>query len=130
MGSVLDLIECPNCKQEAVIDFYYKTGEEYIFCKNCGYSRRVTIINRDKALNDLNDSDWEIKEIKNPFGAYRIGYQDGTYQIGTLLNEDDYIELSTVVDLNESSAIEYSSVSRFIDGEIKEEILVNNEKNQ
>ena len=34
MGSVIDYIECPNCKGEdaAVSDYYYKTGEEYIFC--------------------------------------------------------------------------------------------------
>jgi hypothetical protein len=25
MGSVLDYIECPNCKLEAMDDFYYKT---------------------------------------------------------------------------------------------------------
>jgi uncharacterized Zn finger protein len=36
MGSVLDYIECPNCKLEAMDDFYYKTGEEYVNCGNCG----------------------------------------------------------------------------------------------
>ena len=42
MGSVIDYIECPNCKAEAYSDFYYKTGEEYINCNNCGYHYSAT----------------------------------------------------------------------------------------
>ena len=63
MGSVLDFIECPNCKHEASDDFYYKTGEEYIFCQNCGYHRSATIINRDKALNELSIVTGKLKRI-------------------------------------------------------------------
>ena len=43
MGSVIDYIECPNCKQEAFSDFYYKTGEDYINCGNCGYHYAQTL---------------------------------------------------------------------------------------
>ena len=43
MGSVIDYIECPNCKQEAFSDFYYKTGEDYINCSNCGYHYAQTL---------------------------------------------------------------------------------------
>lgn len=126
MGSVLDFIECPNCKHEATSDFYYKTGEEYIFCQNCGYHRSATIINRDKALNELSDLDWEIKENKHPFGAYRLKtYQDIGYQCGSLENEEQYNNFKTVNEVDVE--IEYCSVSRFIDGEIKEEILINNQ---
>ena len=60
MGSVIDYIECPNCKQEAYSDFYYKTGEEYINCRSCGYHRSATIVNRDKKLSELTEEDWEI----------------------------------------------------------------------
>ena len=42
MGSVIDYIECPNCKHEAYSDFYYKTGEEYVNCQNCGYHYSAT----------------------------------------------------------------------------------------
>ena len=57
MGSVIDHIECPNCKQEAYSDFYYKTGEEYVNCNNCGYHRSATIVNRDKKLSELTEED-------------------------------------------------------------------------
>ena len=124
MGSVLDFIECPNCKQEASDDFYYKTGEEYIFCQNCGYHRSATIINRDKALNELSDVDWEIKENKHPFGAYRISIRGNIgYQCGSLSSEQEYNDLKTDVLIDPD--LDYASISRFIDGEIKEEILIN-----
>jgi Zn ribbon nucleic-acid-binding protein len=124
MGSVLDFIECPNCKHEASDDFYYKTGEEYIFCQNCGYHRSATIINRDKALNELSDLDWEIKENKHPFGAYRISTRGNVgYQCGSLSSEQEYNDLKTDVLIDPD--LDYASISRFINGEIKEEILIN-----
>lgn len=124
MGSVLDFIECPNCKQEASSDFYYKTGEEYIFCQNCGYHRSATIINREKALNELSDLDWEIKENKQPFGAYKVSVRDCIgYQCGSLASEQEYNDLKA--DVLADSSLDYASISRFIDGEIKEEILIN-----
>jgi hypothetical protein len=125
MGSVLDFIECPNCGQEASDDFYYKTGEEYIFCQNCGYHRSATIINRDKALNELTDDDWEIIESKNPYGAYRMKHYDSVgFQCGSLVNEDQYYELRGFAQTNES--VEFASVSMFVDGKIVEEVLVDN----
>jgi hypothetical protein len=126
MASVLDFIECPNCGQEASDDFYYKTGEEYIFCQNCGYHRSATIINRDKALNELTDDDWEIKENKHPFGVYRLStYGSIGYQCGSLSSEQEYNDLKTSI--SDDPEVNYLSVSRFVNGEIKEEILINNE---
>ena len=125
MGSVLDYIECPNCKHEASDDFYYKTGEEYINCNNCGYHRSATIINRDKNLNELTDSDWNIEELKNPFGAYRLKvYHSVSTQCGSLENEEQYNELKKNIEADVE--IEYCSVSRFIDNKIVEELLINN----
>ena len=72
MASVLDYIECPNCKSEAMCDYYYKTGEEYTNCGNCGYHRSATIKNREKRLDLLAESDWDIVELKKPYGAYRL----------------------------------------------------------
>jgi len=127
MASVLDFMECPNCTQEASIDFYYKTGEEYIFCQNCGYHRSATIVNRDKTLNELNDSDWEIRENKNPFGAYRLSTRGNIgYQCGSLASEQEYNDLKANVLVDPE--IDYASVSRFIDGKILEEILINETK--
>ena len=125
MGSVIDYIECPNCKTEAMSDFYYKTGEEYINCSNCGYHRSATIINRDKNLNELTESDWNIEELKNPFGAYRLKvYHSVATQCGSLENETQYNELKKNIEADVE--IEYCSVSRFIDNKIVEELLINN----
>ena len=125
MGSVIDYIECVNCKTEAMSDFYYKTGEEYINCSNCGYHRSATIINRDKNLNELTDSDWNIEELKNPFGAYRLKvYHSVSTQCGSLENEEQYNELKKNIEADVE--IEYCSVSRFIDNKIVEELLINN----
>ena len=126
MGSVIDYIECPNCKTEAFSDFYYKTGEEYVNCQNCGYHRSTTIINRDKPFNELTNEDWDIKEVLKPYGAYRLKtYLNTAHQCGSLESEEQYNELK--YDVTRDPEIEHCSVSRFVDGEIKVEVLVDNE---
>ena len=124
MGSVIDFTECPHCKQEAHIDYYYKTGEEYLVCMHCGYYKSYTIKNRDKKLDELTEEDWDVKEIANPFGSYRIKPKDGiAVQCGCLEDEESYKELQQAIEENRSE-IEYCSISRFIDGEIKVEHLI------
>jgi len=117
MGSVIDYIDCPNCGHEAYDDFYYKTGEEYINCQNCGYHRSATIINRDKALDELKDEDWEITELKNPYGAYRIKRVDdiGT-MCGSVETEEAFESVKKAV--GEMENVEYFYLSRLINGEI------------
>lgn len=125
MGSVIDHIECPNCKHEAMDDFYYKTGEEYINCGNCGYHHSATIINRDKKLSELTKDDWKITEIKNPYGAFRIKYYGSIgYQCGSILNEEDYNELNESVIKNDN--VELFSISKLINGEIITEVIIDN----
>ncbi len=125
MGSVLDYIECPNCKHEASDDFYYKTGEEYVNCGNCGYHRSATIVNRDKKLSELTEEDWKVEELKNPYGAYRLKvYHSVGTQCGSLENEEQYNEFKS--QLEGDVEIESCSVSRFVDGEIKVEMLIDN----
>lgn len=125
MGSVIDYIACPNCGCEAYDDFFYKTGEEYINCNNCGYHYSSTIINREKNLNELTDEDWEIKELKNPYGAYRIKvYESVAFECGSLADEAQYNELKQ--NIMEMDTVEVCSVSRFVDGEIKVEYIVDN----
>jgi len=126
MGSVIDYIECPNCKCEAYDDFYYKTGEQYINCNNCGYHYSATIINRDKNLDELTETDWEIKELKNPYGSYRIKHYDSDItQCGGLEYEQEFINLKKWVE-EETTDVEYFSISRFVDGEIKVEDIIDN----
>lgn len=125
MGSVIDDIQCPNCKEEAFSDYYYKTGEEYINCNNCGYHYSTTILNRDKKLSELTEEDWKVEELKNPYGAYRIKYYDSVAtQCGSLADESDYGELRQHLSNNES--VEFASVSRFVDGQITTEVLIDN----
>jgi Zn ribbon nucleic-acid-binding protein len=125
MGSVIDYIECPNCKTEAYSDFYYKTGEEYVNCSNCGYHRSATIINRDKKLSELTEADWNIEELKNPYGAYKIKvYHSPIRQCGSLENEEQYnnFKIANEVDVE----IEYCSISKLVDGKIITEIIIDN----
>ncbi len=40
MASVSSNIKCPKCNsKDCVQDLYYKTGEEYTNCPDCGYSK-------------------------------------------------------------------------------------------
>jgi len=128
MGSVIDNIECPNCKHEAYSDFYYKTGEEYINCQNCGYHYSITIINRDKSLDELTEDDYEINELKNPYAAYRIKHYDSVaIQCGSIETEHGFNTMKTMAnELNDQNQIEYFAVSRFVDGEIKVEHIIDN----
>ena len=127
MGSVIDYIECPNCKQEAYNDFYYKTGEEYVNCQNCGYHYSATYKRDDEGEFVTKDGTedysfenliMETKELKNPYGAYRIKYYDSVaYHCGSLESEEDFVKL--LVNVKEQDGVELFTVSRFVDGEIK-----------
>ena len=125
MGSVIDYIECPNCGYEAMDDFYYKTGEEYINCQNCGYHKSATIINRDKALTELTEVDWEIHELKNPYGAYRIHIRgDAGTTCGSVETEEAFEDVKKAV--AEMENVEYFALSRLVDGEILVEYIIDN----
>jgi Zn ribbon nucleic-acid-binding protein len=134
MGSVIDYIECPNCKQEAFSDFYYKTGEEYINCNNCGYHYSQTFkrdengkfITEDGTDNfNFDNLIYEVSELKNPFGSYKIKvYHSPVTECGCLTNEEEFFNLKKTIE--EDVEIEFCSVSRFIDGKIKIEVLIDN----
>ena len=129
MGSVLDTIECPNCKHEAHSDYYYKSGEEYIVCQNCGYYKSLTIKNKNIPPSELIEEDWELIEISNPYGAYQIRHKEAiATQCGTLITEEDYhILCKHIEDLKKD--VDFFMVSRLIDGEIVIEEIINNSKN-
>jgi len=134
MGSVIDYIECPNCKHEAFSDFYYKTGEEYVNCNNCGFHYSATYKRNDEGKFETIDGTDDYRfdnlimvenKLENPFGAYRIKvYHSIATQCGVLENEDQYNQLKQ--SLEEDVDIEFCSVSRFVDGEIKVEVLIDN----
>jgi hypothetical protein len=67
----------------------------------------------------------EVSELKNPFGSYRLKvYQSPASQVGSFETEEQYNEFK--LNLNEDVEIEFCSVSRFVDGEIKVEMLIDN----
>jgi Zn ribbon nucleic-acid-binding protein len=132
MGSVIDYIECPNCKEEAFSDYYYKTDEEYINCSSCGYHYSY-IIKRDdegKMIKIDESKDFAIdnvvreeKELKEPYGAYRIKHYDSVAtQCGSLSNESEYNDLVQNITDNDS-LIESASVSKLINENIITETL-------
>jgi DNA-directed RNA polymerase subunit RPC12/RpoP len=126
MGSVIDYIECPNCGHEAYNDFYYKTGEEYVNCQNCGYHYSATYktddegnyVTKDGTDNyEFDNLIMETKELKNPYGAYRLKYYDSVaYECGSLENEQNCVEL--LVEVRELNNVEYFGINRFVNGEI------------
>ena len=125
MGSIIEHIECPNCEHEAFSDFYYKTGEEYVNCSNCGYHYSATIKDRTKLLSELTEDDFEIVELKNPFGAYRIKFYDSPgYACGSLKSEEQLYELKSNYEQDDNT--ECLLVSRFVDGEKIVETIIDN----
>jgi len=125
MGSVIDYIECPNCKTEAYSDFYYKTGEEYVNCNNCGYHYSATIKNRNKKLTELTESDWEISELKNPYGAYRYKMAgEVATACGSLETPEDADRFRAEMKLEYQEHVEFAQISRLIDGDIITEDVV------
>lgn len=124
MGSVINDVVCPNCGQDASNDYYYKTGEEITICEHCGYYKSLTIKNRDKQLCDLEDEDWQVVEIDNPYGSYRIKHKDSiAYQVGTLINEEDYEILKKHV-FDDGQDIESFTISRFVNDDISIEKII------
>jgi hypothetical protein len=122
MGSVLDYIDCPKCgSEECSSDFYYKSGEEYLFCGECGYTRSVTLkkeARENKKYNELVESDWELKELVDPWGAYRLKEKGMiATQCGSFESIKDYKEMLSIVEKHIDD-IEEFIVSRFDDGKI------------
>jgi len=134
MGSVIDYIECPNCKQEAFSDFYYKTGEEYLNCNNCGYHYSQSY-KRDEngkfvTKDGTNDNHFDnlilvVNELKNPFGSYRLKvYQSPAKQCGSFATKYEYDYF--ISEISKDVEIEFCSISRLVDGKIVTEIIIDN----
>ena len=90
MGSVMSDTECPFCKFEfAFCDYYYKTGEEYIYCDRCGSSVRIEIVNRpDEAYPDDWKPRFERTEEKKQH-SFKLGEnEEGIKSCGGLVKKD------------------------------------------
>lgn len=135
MGSVIDYIDCPRCKQDnCVSDFYYKTGEEYVSCGDCGYYYSF-VIKRDSEgkmikideTKELSANNVITKEtiIDNPYGAFIIEFDDGMRNCGTLETKQDYDKFVSDIlsSTNQESSIVKATVSRLVDEKINKEVV-------
>lgn len=136
MGSIMGYIECPRCGSEDCFeDYYYKTGEEYVSCPDCGYNRSF-VIKRDNEGNMIKKDETkdftfdnlvtEETLLEEPFGAFLIRYDSGVGSGGTLSTEEDYNTfVSDIVSLTNQPdhKMESAVVRRFVDGEIKKETI-------
>ena len=135
MGSVIGYIDCPRCKQDNCIsDFYYKTGEEYVSCGDCGYYYSF-VIKRDSEGEMIKiDENKELsvdnvlrKEtlIDNPYGSFITEFDNGMRSCGTLETKEDYDKfVSEIVSFtNQENSIVEATVSRFIDEKINKEVI-------
>lgn len=123
MGSVLSNIQCPNCSSENCMeDFYYSSNECYAHCPDCGYHYSATIINRDK-LRSGEDKEvkWEEKQIKNPYSAFEVVFENNSMQCGTFESEKQFYEGKESILKYEN--IKSFSISRFVNGEIEKQLL-------
>lgn len=124
MGSVMSNIDCPNCNSpECFEDFYYKTGEGFQNCPDCGYNNSAWIINKDKLRSGEDKKPkWEEKKLENPYCAYHILYKDNGGLFGSFLNEEQFLNSKEEI-LKERDKIKYFSISKFINGKIEKQII-------
>ncbi len=138
MSSAIDEIKCPRCKMENCIRQYYgRTGEESVNCPECGFHYSFFYKTDSKGNFALKDktkgTEWsnlipEEKLIENPFGAFIEKKHKGWDEGGTLETEDDYQKfVSDIVRLSkQDDNMKEVIVSRFLDGEIKKEVVFSN----
>lgn len=132
MGSISEYTECPRCKRDnCVYILYYKSGEEYMNCIDCGYHRTFQYKRTTDGSLMKKDPDKDFSfdnlipediHIENPYGAYRIESIDGSATGGTLETEHDYQQFITELK-NTRHDIQCATVSRLIDDNIEKEII-------
>lgn len=129
MGSVIEYVECPNCgSPDCFSDFYYKTGEEYVNCGECGYHYSLVIKNRNKPLKDLEEGDWEVKELKNPWGSYRVKSRGCIGHVAGALENKQQFDILKQNILDDINSVEEFFLSQFVNGKIIKTLIVENYK--
>jgi len=139
MGSIQSSIDCPNCNNEAIEIYEYKSGEEDTNCFHCGYHRsfhylrgedgKALLIDKEKGFLFDNLQSKEII-IDKPFCAYRIEFIDGSGQVGSFQKQKEYenfkTDITKTIEQGNSNIAEVT-ISRFVDGEIKVEEVYSNQ---
>ena len=127
MGSFIEHIECPDCGSEAYQEFWYKTGEESVFCMSCGYSRQFEIIESEEDSEETQGlPNFKITE-HHGHGAYRIRYSGSLgYQCGAFVGPESEEEFLRLVE-NEKDKLIHAEYTTFVDGELTKTIVINEE---
>ena len=92
MGSTMFYQLCPNCNEEATVDFYYHKQEEYCFCNSCGYMRTIELKPGAwrKTFDGITSDDYIVTVVHNPYGAFYYKYYSSDVGAqGTLKNEEE-----------------------------------------
>ena len=118
MGSVIEHIDCPHCGQEATLDFYYKTGEEFILCTNCGY-HKSSYLDKSEDYEDISEAKWVTEELTNPYGIYKIKYKADVFtKLGSLEDEQHWTDFVSEV-MGDKDHIEFFTLNRYVNGQIE-----------
>ena len=134
MGSVMDFSKCGNCQTEDSLmsDYYYKTGEEYVFCSECGFTHDAFWKRDENGKFASKDPEKgykfdnfipETNVIENPFGAYKIESKGNGASVGAIADEKQYNSFLRDIGLMDKSGVASIVVSRLINGEIVKEVV-------
>jgi hypothetical protein len=137
MGSVISNIDCPTCGSDNCFeDFYYKTGEMYSSCPECGFYHNVfykrdengTLIKKDENLGfEFNNLIMVEEKQEKSYSVYRLKFSEAVAtEIGHIENEEEcerFINEIESISKNDDS-IELCELSRFVDGKILKTTIV------
>ena len=136
MGAVVDYINCPKCGSEAYDEFHPSTGEEFISCGHCGYSREFYISNMDKKYDStlVNTEfpwmpEYKVEEVFG-VGAYKIRAKDAVgYQIGSFIDTKGYDEFIEFVE-NNKDTLAHAEYTKYEDNQLQVKFLILGELEQ
>ncbi len=124
MGSVQQYEDCLRCGSENCFSDYYKTGEKYMNCPDCGYCEEYfykrneegKLIKKDESKGFEFDNLIMEHVLRNPYAAYRLKLKDCiAYECGSV-EEDGFDDF--VTHIIENKDIEFFVTSMLSDGKI------------
>lgn len=130
MNSVVNMIICPRCGNEAVSEYYYNTGEEDISCIKCGhkYEGRFSRDENQKLVTKDGTCDYRVENLiwhektVNPYACFHLKVFDSIItEFGGLSNEEEIASFKADVEMRKQE-IESAFISRF--DQEKNEILI------
>lgn len=130
MGVVTDHIDCPDCGSEAQNDFHYNSGEEFIMCNQCGYTRKFYI----KNLEDQHKQgefewvpDYDLEEIRG-CGTYMIRQKNSlAYEWGAFTTPEAEAEIVSLIQ-GRKEELAHAEYTTFVDGVLTKTILIQEEE--